>query len=43
MTEPGHDEPPPVLRSWSRVYAAVVAYLAMLILAMYAFSRFAIP
>ena len=43
MTEHGHDEPPPALRTWNRVYAAVMLYLALVILAMYAFSRLAIP
>lgn len=26
-----HDEPPPFLRTWKRVYAAVILYLAVLI------------
>ena len=43
MTDPGHDEPPPVLRTWNRVYAAVMAYLGVVILVMYTFSRLAIP
>jgi len=33
------DEPPPWLSSWGRVYAAVLAYLALLILALYGFAR----
>jgi hypothetical protein len=33
------DEPPPFLHSWSRVYLAVILYLALLIGAFYAFTR----
>jgi hypothetical protein len=33
------DEPPPFLRTWPRVYTAVVVYLALLITACYAFTR----
>jgi hypothetical protein len=33
------DEPPPVLGSWGRVYAAVVIYLAALISLFYWFTR----
>ena len=33
------DEPPPFLRTWPRVYGAVVVYLALLITACYAFTR----
>jgi hypothetical protein len=33
------DEPPPFLGSWRRVYAAVLAYLAGLILLFWAFTR----
>ena len=33
------DEPPPFLVTWPRVYAAVLAYLAALILAFYLFTR----
>ena len=33
------DEPPPVLKTWQRVYAAVLAYLAALIFAFYIFTR----
>jgi hypothetical protein len=33
------DEPPPFLRKWPRVYAAVLAYLAALILLFYVFTR----
>ena len=34
------DEPPPFLGSWPRVYTAVLAYLAILILILYAVTRF---
>lgn len=33
------DEPPPFLKTWKRVYTAVLLYLAALILAFYVFSR----
>ena len=33
------DEPPPFLRTWPRVYLAVVLYLALLIGAFYVFTR----
>jgi hypothetical protein len=33
------DEPPPFLRSWSRVYKAVIAYLIAIILLFYWFTR----
>jgi hypothetical protein len=33
------DEPPPFLRTWPRVYTAVVLYLALLIAVCYLFSR----
>jgi hypothetical protein len=33
------DEPPPFLGSWRRVYAAVLFYLALMIAALYAFTR----
>jgi hypothetical protein len=32
------DERPPLFRSWNRLYAAVIAYLAALILLLYAFT-----
>jgi len=32
------DEPPPVLRRWSRVYALILCELALLILAFYWFT-----
>lgn len=33
------DEPPPFLGNWNRVYAAVAAYLLLLILLFYGFTR----
>jgi hypothetical protein len=33
------DEPPPFLRSWRRVYTAILIYLAALIAAFYVFTR----
>lgn len=33
------DEPPPFLGAWHRVYAAVLAYLALLIALFYGFTR----
>lgn len=33
------DEPPPFLRKWPRVYAAVLLYLAALILLFYFFTK----
>lgn len=41
MTEPDQqipDEPPPVLGTWPRVYAFVLVYLAVVILAFYLFT-----
>jgi hypothetical protein len=32
------DEPPPFLGTWTRVYCVVLAYLAVVILLMYAFT-----
>ena len=37
MTE--HDEPPPFLGTWRRVYIAVAFYLAALIALFYLFTR----
>jgi len=39
--EPEHlaDDPPPFLGRWSRVYLAVLCYLAVLICALYLISR----
>ena len=34
------DEPPPFLGTWPRVYAAVLIYLATLIVLFYCFTRF---
>ena len=36
---PSGDEPPPFLGSWSRVYAAVLIYLALVIAGLYVFTR----
>jgi hypothetical protein len=33
------DEPPPLLKTWPRLYAAVLAYLAFLIAVFYLFTR----
>jgi hypothetical protein len=33
------DEPPPFLRTWTRVYRAVLLYLAALIAVFYVFTR----
>lgn len=33
------DEPPPFLGTWRRVYAGVLIYLALIILAFYLFTR----
>jgi hypothetical protein len=33
------DEPPPFLGTWRRVYAGVLVYLAVIILAFYFFTR----
>jgi hypothetical protein len=33
-------EPPPFLRTWGRVYAMVIVWLAVLIALMYAFTRY---
>ncbi|HSB13288.1 MAG TPA: hypothetical protein VLE22_02450 [Bryobacteraceae bacterium] len=33
------DEPPPFLRTWSRVYAAIIGWLAVLIFLFFLFSK----
>jgi hypothetical protein len=33
------EEPPPFLKRWNRVYAAVLVYLSFLILTLYAVTR----
>ena len=33
------DEPPPFLRTWRRVYTAILIYLALLIGGFYLFTR----
>ena len=35
---PVRDEPPPFLGTWPRVYFVVLAYLALVIVLMYAFT-----
>ena len=37
------DEPPPVLKTWTRVYIFVLALLAAVILAFYAFTVYFAP
>lgn len=37
------DEPPPFLKTWPRVYAMVLVYLAALIVGFYLFSRWVSP
>lgn len=39
----GPEEPPPLLGSWRRLYAAVILYLGALILLLYAFTRVFAP
>ncbi len=34
-----HEEPPPFLGTWQRLYVAVLIYLAVLIALFYAFTR----
>jgi hypothetical protein len=40
VTPPPADEPPPFLGSWRRLYVGVLLYVACVILAFYAFTRF---
>ncbi len=37
--DPQADEPPPFLGTWPRLYAAVIGWLAALILLFYIFAR----
>ncbi len=37
------EEPPPFLRTWERVYAAVLVYLAVLIATLYLLTRLFAP
>ena len=37
--ENGIEEPPPLLKSWSRLYTAVIAILAILIAFFYSFTE----
>ena len=34
-----NEEPPPILGSWPRLYAAVIGWLIVLIIAFYLFAR----
>ncbi len=38
-TDAGHDDPPPPLGSWLRLYAAVLANLALLVALFYLFTK----
>ena len=38
MTDP--DSPPPILRTWPRLYAFVLFFLLLVICSLYAFMRF---
>ena len=33
------DEPPPLLKTWPRLYSGVILYLVLLIAGLYAFTR----
>lgn len=33
------DEPPPILKTWPRLYTAVLLYLVFLVTALYTFTR----
>jgi hypothetical protein len=37
------DDPPPFCRTWGRVYMVVIAYLAVLIIVFWAFTRAFVP
>ena len=39
MRQNWEDDKPPFLRTWRRLYAAVIGYLFLLILLFYAFTR----
>ena len=41
--EPDPSEPPPLLRTWGRVYAALLAYLTLLIALFWLFQRVFTP
>lgn len=44
MDEPQiRDEPPPILKTWKRVYIFILVYLAALIVLFYAFTRHYAP
>jgi hypothetical protein len=39
--DPVPDEPPPLLRTWPRVYSAIILYLILLTTLLYVFTRWA--
>ncbi len=39
MRIPLDDEPPPIFRTWGRLYSVVVAFLFLLIVLFYLFTR----
>jgi len=39
MIHPANEEPPPFLRTWKRVYGAVLIYCAVLIAVLYLITR----
>ena len=39
MSERHKEEPPPFLGTWKRIYAAVIAFLALLIALFYLFTQ----
>ena len=39
MNAPRRDDPPPFLGTWPRLYAAVLGWLALLVLLMHFFTR----
>ena len=43
VARPIEDEPPPVFRSWTRVYAFVLTYLAAVIVLFYVFTEHFAP
>ena len=40
---PAIDDPPPIFRTWRRLYGAVLVYLFLMILAFWLFGRSATP
>jgi hypothetical protein len=39
LDEPMPEPPPPILKSWTRLYAAVLLNLALLVAVFYAFTK----